>query len=123
MHASKEELPVAMTMPGGEFREAEWGGMTVSFDTIPAGTETAPLFKGLPGDSCQCPHWGYLFKGRILVRYADREETITAGQAYYFAPGHVPVFLEDCEVVEFSETAERRRTAEVVRGNLGAAAG
>ena len=30
-----------------------------------ARTSTAtPLVKGLPGDACPCPHWGYVVKGR-----------------------------------------------------------
>jgi len=36
------------------------------------------------------------------VKYADHEEVITTGKAYYLAPGHLPVMEEDCEMVEFS---------------------
>jgi len=43
--------------------------------TIRQGHSLAPLLHGLPGDSCQCPHWGYLLAGKITVSYADREET------------------------------------------------
>jgi hypothetical protein len=32
----------------------------------------APPLKGLPDDRCQCSHWGHLFKGKIVVRYADQ---------------------------------------------------
>jgi hypothetical protein len=38
----------------------------------------------------------------MRVRYADHEEVVTAGEAYYLAPGHLPVMEEDCEMVEFS---------------------
>lgn len=80
---------------------AEWGAMRLDFAAFPP-HNLAPLLKGLPGDLCPCPHWGYLFKGKILVRYGDHEETITAGQAFYLAPGHAPEALEDCELMQFS---------------------
>jgi hypothetical protein len=47
------------------------------------------LFKELPY-GCECPHWGYLLKGRMRVKYADHEEVITAEEAYYLAPGPPP---------------------------------
>ena len=59
----------------------------------------APLLRGLPGDSCQCPHWGYLLAGKITVSYADREETYQAGDAFYMTPGHVPAAEADTEFI------------------------
>src|SRR5207245_7421707 len=41
--------------------------MTIDFAKFPP-HDLAPLLKGLPDDRCQCPHWGFLFKGRIVVR-------------------------------------------------------
>src|SRR5205814_1940573 len=35
------------------------------------GAGNPPLLKGLPDDSCQCPHWGYVFAGQLTVRYPD----------------------------------------------------
>jgi hypothetical protein len=32
--------------------------MNVAQEVAPAGLDTTPLFKGLPDDLCQCPHWG-----------------------------------------------------------------
>ena len=26
--------------------------------------DTTPLMRGLPADQCQCPHWGYVIKGK-----------------------------------------------------------
>jgi hypothetical protein len=45
----------------------------------------------------------------MRVKYADHEEVITAGEAYYLAPGHLPVMEDDCGMVEFSPKDERRR--------------
>ena len=98
----------------------EWGDLLVEFEQFPAGLDTAPLLKGLPGDACPCPHWGYVFKGRFVVRYGDHEETIAAGDAFYLQPGHVPVFLEDTEMYELSPAAQLREVLEVVNANAAA---
>ena len=45
----------------------------------------------------------------MRMRYADHEEVITAGEAYYLEPGHLRVMEEDCEMVEFSPKDESRR--------------
>ena len=83
-----------------------------------SGTDTTGLFDGLPDGRCQCPHWGFVFKGKFLIRYSGRETTVTAGEAYYAAPGHHKLFLEDTELVEFSDTEERKRTLAVVEKNM-----
>lgn len=99
---------------------AEWGEMQVEFETFPAGLDTAPLLMGLPGDACPCPHWGYVFRGAILVRYADREETFRGGDAFYMEPGHVPVFLEETDIFELSPAALLRTVMETVLANAAA---
>ena len=60
------------------------------FTSVREDWDLAPLLKGLPGNSCQCPHWGYVTAGRLTVRYSDREEVIEPGDAFYTPPGHVP---------------------------------
>ena len=118
MRASKRELPVAFEGDGVVSRLAEWGEMNVAREAFPAGLDTAPLFKGLPDDRCQCPHWGYVLKGRMRIRYPDREEVIEAGDAYYMEPGHLPLFEEDTEVLEFSPKGEYHKTMEVAERNI-----
>jgi hypothetical protein len=50
--------------PIGEDRHEDLdGGQSVSFVSIRKETDLAPMLKGLPDDRCQCPHWGYVFKG------------------------------------------------------------
>ena len=118
MRASKRDLPVAFEGGGVVSRLAEWGEMNVALETLPGGTDTAPLFKGLPDDRCQCPHWGYVLKGRMRIRYPDREEVIEAGDAYYMEPGHLPLFEEDTEVIEFSPKGEYQKTMKVAERNM-----
>ena len=54
----------------------------------------------------------------MRVKYADYEEVITAGEAYYMAPGHNVVMEEDCEMVEFSPKAENRKMLEIAGHNM-----
>jgi hypothetical protein len=118
MHGKSKEIPMAFQSGPIYSRDAEWGEMNVAFEGFPAGTDTTPLFKGLPDDRCQCPHWGYLFKGRMRVKYADREEVIKRGEAYYLSPGHNLVIEEDSESLEFSPKGEYQKTMEVAARNM-----
>jgi hypothetical protein len=102
---------------GTEGQSFEWGEMQTEFEQFPAGLDTGPLLKGLPNDACPCPHWGYIFTGKVLVQYADHEETLETGDAFYMAPGHVPVFLEDTEMFELSPAAELAEVMKVVVAN------
>lgn len=57
---SRLNAPVAIKGPGVELRIREVGGdMTAAFVRVAGGTDLRPALKGLPGDLCQCPHWGY----------------------------------------------------------------
>ncbi len=111
---SRQDAPVEMSMPPvAESRTVEAGDMTIAFESLAAGVETAPLFAGLPDDACQSPHWGYVLHGRARVIGADgADQVISAGQAYHLSPGHNVVVEEDLEVVEFSPTAARAATME-----------
>ena len=118
MRGSKHDLPVALEGTSVVSRQAEWGDLNVALETFPAGTDLSPLFKGLPDDRGQGPHWGYVIRGRLRVRYRDREEFVNAGDAYYLVPGHLPIFDADTEVVEFSPKGEYQTMLEVVAGNV-----
>jgi hypothetical protein len=52
----------------------ELDGYRVSFASVLGEINATPLMKGLPDDRCQCPHRGYVFKGKMIARYADRDE-------------------------------------------------
>jgi hypothetical protein len=103
-----------MNAGGLELRFTPVGNMILSFYQISKSTDFASLLKGLPEDMCQCPHWGYLLKGKILVRAKSGDEMVETGQVFYMAPGHVPEFLEDCELFEFAPAAEFKQMMEHV---------
>ena len=79
---------------------------TVDFVTIREGHSLVELLKGLPGDRCPCPHWGYLFTGKITVAYADHSEVYERGDAFYMRPGHVPAAEAGSEFLQFSPRQE-----------------
>src|SRR5207249_574470 len=67
------------------------GSYTVNFVRFRPDMDQTPLLQGAPDDRCQCPHCGYVLEGRLTYRFADHEETVHAGEAFYLPPGHVPV--------------------------------
>jgi hypothetical protein len=116
MHASRTALPVEQMGDAYEARLAEWGDYTAYFERIAAGTDFTRYY-----DSCECPHWGYVFKGKLRFVYNDgREEIVSAGEMYYVPAGHTFHVLEDAETVEFSPTAEYTAHLEKVARNMAA---
>lgn len=123
MHGSNLDVPVVTDMGGVVIRLTEWGAMNVALQTFPASTDTKPIFRGLPDDRCQSPHWGYVLRGRIRVRYRDHEEVIEAGDAFYLEPGHTALYEEETEMVEFSPEGIYKQTLAVARRNAAAMQG
>ena len=121
--ASKETASRVEDMGVMEGRYEELGGYTVGFESFREDADATPLFRGLPDDRCQSPHWGYVTSGRVTFRYADRDEVYESGDAYYAPPGHVPVIEAGTEIVEFSPTDEYGRTMQVVAENMAAMQG
>jgi hypothetical protein len=118
--ASKDTAPHVEEMGVMTGRYAELGGYTVGFETFHEDADATPLFRGLPDDRCQSPHWGYVVNGRVTFRFADRDEIYETGDAYYAPPGHVPVIESGTEIVEFSPTGEYQATMTVAARNLAA---
>jgi hypothetical protein len=119
---SRDTASEAVSLEGLDVRtEHLQGGYSVCFESHSADADLAQLFHGLPDDRCQIARWGYVLEGMITFRFADREETYVAGDAYYVPPGHTPVHYAGAEIVEFSPTEGLRETIAVVMGNLKAA--
>src|SRR5256885_14735235 len=118
--ASKATASDSMKVEGYEGHYENFdGGYTVAFETYTQDADAAEMFKGLPDDRCQCPHWGYVIKGKMTFRYADREEVFESGEAFYTPPGHVPVKHEPgTAVVMFSPSDDLKKTEEVMMKNM-----
>jgi hypothetical protein len=99
-------------------------GYAVNFVEFRQDIDATPLLKGLPDDRCQCPHWGYVIKGKMTMRFANREEVYEAGDAFYAPPGHVPIRHDPgTEIVQFSPAEDLRKTEAVLMRNMKAMQG
>jgi hypothetical protein len=114
---SKETAEAHDFGPAVDYK-GELDGYSVSFVTIRETHDLAAFLKGLPGDSCQCPHWGYMFKGRLTWRFGDREEVYEAGDAFYVPPGHVPEAEAGSEFLQFSPSDELQATEAAIAANM-----
>ena len=115
MHKLLQDLPVTMETPNSKAHAAGWGDMVVGYFEMPAGTDFTPLFEGLPNNACHCPHWGYVIKGAVHLRYVDgTEETTGAGEVFYWSPGHTAWIEEDTLFIDFSPEKEQKEVSEHV---------
>lgn len=107
MRATSEEMAVELEVGDIHTRGEQWGDMSVRHVDLPAGADLRPLLAGLPGDRCDCPHWGYILEGAITLRFADgSEETSRAGDVFYWPGGHVAWTEPGVVFAEFSPAAE-----------------
>ena len=114
MRVAKQDVEVRMDIPGAvirlrrDFGDATGlGRISCEYFTLAAGVDTTPLFQGLDGNLCQCPHWGYVIQGRITTTDANGvRETVSANDLFHWPPGHNVKVDEDAEIVMFSPQRE-----------------
>ncbi|HVB63341.1 MAG TPA: hypothetical protein VNE17_01335 [Nitrolancea sp.] len=128
MHVSKDEVDVRLEIPGAVIRQrTDFGQMqrldmiSAEYFTLAAGVDTAPLFQGLEGDLCQCPHWGFVLRGQLTTTDAKGgRETVRADDLFYWPPGHNVKVDADAEIIMFSPQHEHsaviRHMIEKVQG-------
>ena len=110
MRVTKDDVDVRMEIPGAVIRQRTDFGNAGGFDTISGeyftlseGVDTTPLFQGLEGDLCQCPHWGFVLHGRLTtIDASGAQETVTTDDLFYWPPGHNVRVDADAEIVMFS---------------------
>jgi hypothetical protein len=110
MRVAKQDVEVRMEIPGAVIRQRTDFGTAEPYDafsgeyfTLSAGVDTTPLFEGLDGDLCQCPHWGYVLSGRITTTDATgTRESVAAGDLFYWPPGHNVKVDADADIIMFS---------------------
>jgi hypothetical protein len=114
MRVAKDKVDVQMEIPGAVIRQHKgfgdasgFGTISGEYFTLSAGVDTTPLFEGLEGNLCQCPHWGFVLRGRITTTDASGvEETVNANDLFYWPPGHNVRVEADAEIVMFSPQHE-----------------
>lgn len=126
MHVAKESIEVKLQVPGAVLRQRTdlgdatgLGRISGEYFTLAAGVDTAPIFQGLDGDLCQCPHWGYVLRGELVTTDADgREERVRSGDLFHWPAGHNVRVLADAELVMFSPQREHTRVIDHMRAKL-----
>jgi hypothetical protein len=114
MRIAKDDIPVRIDVPGAKARQqidfgdvTGYGKMGAEFFSFGAGTDITELLHGLEGDSCHCPHWGYVVSGEITAIYSTgQEEAARTGDLFYWPPGHSVRAEEDTDIVMFSPQKE-----------------
>lgn len=114
MHVAKEDVDVRLEIPGAVVRQrrsfgsvAGFAGISGEYFTLGAGVDTTPLFQGLEGDLCQCPHWGFVLSGQLTTTDAQGVcETVRANDLFYWPPGHNVKVDHDAEIIMFSPEVE-----------------
>ena len=91
MKVAKDDIEVKMQVPGVIMRQRN----------------TTDLFKGLEGDLCQSPHWGYVISGRITTTDSEgMQETVNKNDLFFWPAGHNVKVEEDAEIIMFSPQHE-----------------
>lgn len=114
MKIAKENIEVKLEIPGAVIRQRTdfgdatgLGKISGEYFSLSAGVDTTPLFMGLEGDLCQCPHWGYLISGQLTTTDADgKKESVMANDLFYWPSGHNVKVNIDAEIVMFSPQQE-----------------
>jgi len=114
MKIAKENIEVKLEIPGAIIRQntdfgdaTGLGKISGEYFSLSAGVDTTPLFMGLEGDLCQCPHWGYLISGQLTTTDAKGiQEIVNANDLFYWPSGHNVMVHKDAEIVMFSPQHE-----------------
>jgi len=109
-HCKPQDLPtVEKRWPSAKdsFRSVQWGDLEVGFTQVPHALDCTSLYRDgtLAGGVCQCPHYGYIFEGRLRCTYPGTDipdETAGPGEVYFFPAGHVLVYEEKTTALEFN---------------------
>jgi hypothetical protein len=110
MRIAKDDVTVKMDIPGAVIRQQTdfgdatgLGKISGEYFTLSAGVDTTPLFQGLEGNLCQCPHWGFVLRGQLTTTDAQgTQETVQANDLFYWPPGHNVKVDADAEIIMFS---------------------
>src|SRR4051812_9442729 len=127
MRINKTEIPTRIDVPGatarqlGDFGDAsKYGPLAAEYFSLGAGTDIAPLLKGLEDDACQAPHWGYVISGEVVITYTDgTDDTCTGGDVFFWPAGHSVRVVDDAEVVLFSPHVEHAAVMDHMRTAMG----
>jgi hypothetical protein len=127
MRIAKQDIQPRINVPGAIARQelnfgdaTGYGSIAGEYFSLKEGTDIAPLLKGLEGDLCQSPHWGYMIEGKVFVTYSNgTEETVSGGDLFYWPPGHSVRVGADAEIILFSPQVEHCAVVDHLSKQLG----
>src|SRR5574338_1658525 len=129
MRVAKDDVEVRMNIPGAVVRQrrnfgdvSRYGRISGKYFSLAKGVDTTPLFQGLEGDLCQCPHWGFVLSGQLTTTDADGvQETARANDLFYWPSGHNVKVDADAESVLLSPQREHSHVLEhmIEKANAG----
>ena len=127
MRIAKKDVPVMIDVPGATARQIKdfgdatgCGKIGGEYFSLASGTDLAPLLKGLEGDLCQSPHWGYIIEGKLTVGFADgHSEIVSESDLFYWPPGHTVKAEKDTEMILFSPQHEHGEVMDHILDKLG----
>lgn len=130
MRIAKDDVDVRMQIPGATIRQRKnfgdvtgYGKISGEYFSLSAGVDTTPLFEGLEGNVCDCPHWGYVLRGQLTTTDSSgNRETVGTNDLFYWPPGHNVKVDDDAEIVMFSPQHEHSRVIDHMIAKTGAAA-
>lgn len=114
MRVAKDQVEVKMQIPGATIRQrtdfgdaSGLGKISGEYFTLATGVDTTPLFHGLEGNLCQCPHWGFVIRGQLTTTdRSGKQETVRTDDLFYWPPGHNVRVDVDAEIIMFSPQNE-----------------
>lgn len=123
MRVAKNEVDVKLAIPGATLRQhlnfgdaSGFGKISGEYFSLAAGVDTTPLFQGLDGNQCQCPHWGFVIRGQITTTDASgKQETVRTDDLFYWPPGHNVRVDADADFIMFSPQSEHTHVIEHLR--------
>ena len=126
MRVAKDSIEVKLQIPGAIIRQrtdlgdaSGLGKISGEFFSLAAGVDTTPLFQGLDGDLCQCPHWGYVLRGELTTTdAAGQKETVKTADLFYWPAGHNVKVTHDAELIMFSPQREHTQVIDHMREKL-----
>lgn len=128
MRIEKDRVSVKMEIPGAVIRQQTdfgdatgYGKISGECFTLSAGVDTTPLFVGLKGNVCHCPHWGFVLRGQITTTdVLGGRETVKTNDLFHWPPGHNVHVDEDAEIIMFSPQHEHTHVIDHMREKVGA---
>ena len=96
MRVAKNNVDVQMEIPGAVLRQTKnfgdasgFGKISGEYFSLAKGVDTRPLFVGLEGGVCDCPHWGFWWRSPRASRAPDIAGCVTS---FPTRPARLPAF-------------------------------